>query len=182
MHAVFKTSTDTNVTPWMIAVTSLAYSLHYQVTYHVQKYNSLQNTIIHLAVWWLNYHIHSTNILNDSSLTLYMLAHAMTNSTYTCTIHSNCSTSLTTTYHTIHEEWQVIMPPNSNPDSMGFAWPHLKWLYQPRIFHRRKYSSYRVQGVPRPASQISLQAFYSIFLRIVAITVWIYCLTQSRLK
>ena len=54
MHAVFKTTTYTSVIPWIIAVDSLAHSLHNQVTYHVQN-----------------------------------------------------------TYPTIHEEWQVIMPPDT---------------------------------------------------------------------
>ena len=95
--------------------------------------------------------------------------------TYVTTYWSN---SLTATYSTIHEEWQVIMPPvtlqqlrtvwalsgvlwlglsavirllqlHNSPVLISITWPLLKWLYQFRIFHKRNSSSYKVQGVSR---------------------------------
>ena len=69
MHAVFTTSAYSTVIPWIIAVDSLAHSLRNQVTYHVQKYNSHFKTRI-IAVCIPNT-IHSANMFNDSSLTLY---------------------------------------------------------------------------------------------------------------
>ena len=53
MHAVIKTSTYTNVIPLIIAVYSLAHSLHNQVTYHVKKFSSHYKTHNNSPCSWI---------------------------------------------------------------------------------------------------------------------------------
>ena len=103
MHAVFKTSTYTSAIPWIIVVDSLADSLHNQVTYRVQKYNSHYKTC--------SYNNSPCSVMTKlpyTELVYSMILHLPYASTcyhkliiyYT----SQCSGTLTTTYPTIYGE------------------------------------------------------------------------------
>ena len=105
MYAVFKTSTCTSVIPWIIAVDSLAHSLHNQVTYHMQKYLTLQNK-------YNNSPCSVMTKLPYTALTYSMILHLpYANTCYDKLIiyYTQQLQQLTTTYPTILQEWRVIM-------------------------------------------------------------------------
>ena len=73
------------------------------------------------------------------------------------------------------------------PYYISLTWPLLKWLYQSRIFHKRKKLFFlytwvhagRLMNISSIYARFPLQAFYSVLPRFDAIAVWICCLIQA---